>query len=122
MIVKDFGTGTRGFAAPEDSATAVCLLPGTELSFDAPVEYRETNWARGIYRGESNIVDCQVARFRQVEKEQQLTHHDALEFGQGQLVKLTWLEAGQTATVLQLPAEPKSAQEAKDQERLAVVA
>ena len=29
----NFNTGTRGFAAPEDSATAVCVLPGTELAF-----------------------------------------------------------------------------------------
>jgi hypothetical protein len=28
-----FGTGSRGFAAPEDTSVAVCLLPGTELSF-----------------------------------------------------------------------------------------
>jgi hypothetical protein len=29
----NFNTGTRGFAAPEDSTTAVCVLPGTELAF-----------------------------------------------------------------------------------------
>ena len=28
-----FGTGTRGFAASEDANVAVCVLPGTELSF-----------------------------------------------------------------------------------------
>src|SRR5467141_984301 len=27
----NFYTGTRGFAAPEDPNTAVCVLPGTEL-------------------------------------------------------------------------------------------
>jgi hypothetical protein len=27
----NFNTGTRGFAAPEDSMTAVCVLPGTSL-------------------------------------------------------------------------------------------
>ena len=31
-------------------------------------------------------------------------HHDALEFPDGQIVKVTRLVAGQTATVLQLPA------------------
>jgi len=28
-----FNLGTRGFAAPEDANTAVCVLPGTELAF-----------------------------------------------------------------------------------------
>jgi hypothetical protein len=31
----NFNTGTRGFAAPEDVRTAVCVLPGTELAFAA---------------------------------------------------------------------------------------
>ena len=33
----NFGTGTRGFAAPEDPTTAVCVLPGTELAFDREI-------------------------------------------------------------------------------------
>jgi hypothetical protein len=33
LITHDFGTGTRGFAASEDMNVAVCVLPGTELSF-----------------------------------------------------------------------------------------
>jgi hypothetical protein len=32
-VSHDFGTGTRGFAAVDDSALAVCLMPGTELAF-----------------------------------------------------------------------------------------
>ena len=38
LTTRDFGTGTRGFAASEDSQIAVCVLPGTELAFAAPVE------------------------------------------------------------------------------------
>jgi hypothetical protein len=34
------------------------------------------------------------------------THHDALEFPDGQIVLLTHLREGQRATVLQLPAQP----------------
>ena len=43
-----------------------------------------------------------------------MTHHDALEFPDGQVVLLTRLCEGQRATVLQLPAgsRPASAQEA----------
>src|SRR6516165_9667457 len=33
LATRDFGTGTRGFAASEDATMAVCVLPGTELAF-----------------------------------------------------------------------------------------
>src|SRR6266852_9426017 len=33
LTTRNFNTGTRGFAAPEDARTAVCVLPGTELAF-----------------------------------------------------------------------------------------
>jgi hypothetical protein len=41
--------------------------------------------------------------------DQRCTHHDALEFPNGQTVLLTSLCEGQNATVLQLPARPKTA-------------
>ena len=37
LTTHNFYTGTRGFAAPEDVSTAVCVLPGTELAFAKPV-------------------------------------------------------------------------------------
>ena len=37
LTTRDFGTGTRGFAAAEDAAVAVCVLPGTELAFSSAV-------------------------------------------------------------------------------------
>ena len=37
LVTRNFGTGTRGFSAPEDRNTAVCLLPGTEIAFAAEV-------------------------------------------------------------------------------------
>ncbi|MFZ0236641.1 MAG: hypothetical protein WAL37_04640, partial [Xanthobacteraceae bacterium] len=37
LITRDFGTGTQGFAASEDRSVAVCVLPGTELSFSQDV-------------------------------------------------------------------------------------
>ncbi len=45
----NFNTGTRGFAAPEDSTTAVCVLPGTELAFSeevkcAPAAFGFSSW------------------------------------------------------------------------------
>jgi hypothetical protein len=38
LTTRDFGLGTRGFAALEDESVAVCVLPGTELSFAREVE------------------------------------------------------------------------------------
>ena len=40
LTTTNFGTGTRGFAAPEDASMAVCVLPGTELVFARPVSCR----------------------------------------------------------------------------------
>ena len=37
LVTRDFGTGTRGFAAANDPGMAVCLLPGTELAFTAQI-------------------------------------------------------------------------------------
>ena len=34
LRTHNFATGTRGFAALEDADLAICLLPGTELSFE----------------------------------------------------------------------------------------
>ena len=90
---------TRGFAAVGEPDVAVCLLPGTELAFDGNVQYDRTFSVFGKVR-----VNHRVARFRQVNMTDPHAHHDALEFPEGQIVKVTRLVAGQTATVLQLPA------------------
>src|SRR5262249_28546962 len=49
------------------------------------------------------------------------THHDALEFPDGRIVLLTTLCEGQQATVLQLPAEPKTSVEVQSQRRAAYI-
>jgi len=115
LTTRDFGTGTLGFAASEDASVAVCILPGTELSFaDSVTRYKREFWPRG------NIaIGYKTAIFRQIDKEEQRTHHDALEFPDGQIVLLTHLREGQQAAVLQLPVQPKTAAEAKVQERVA---
>ena len=59
-----------------------------------------------------------TAIFRQVNKDNPRTHHDALEFPDGQMVLLNQLLEGQEATVLQLPAQPATAAEMKAQERV----
>ena len=104
LTTRMFISGTTGFCAPEDSGMAVCLLPGTELSFVDEVR-RATDWPW------KRPISYKTAVFRQINKSNRCTHHDALEFPDGQLVLLTILTAGQQATVLQLPAEPQKAQE-----------
>jgi hypothetical protein len=63
-----------------------------------------------------------VARFRQVKKDEPHVHHDALEFPDGQIVLLTRLCEGQHAIVLQLPASPRTEEDAEEQKRVAIVA
>ena len=114
-----FSLGTRGFASPEDANTAVFVLPGTELAFATPVRC----YGRARFLGwKPEVLKYTTAIFRQVNKENPRTHHDALEFPDGNIVLLTQLFEGQEATVLQLPAEPVIATERKAQERVPHVA
>jgi hypothetical protein len=116
LTTRNFGTGTRGFAAAENAAVAVCVLPGTELAFAHDAKRLSTSlwpWQRAIAH--------KTAIFRQVNKDKFAVHHDALEFPDGHIVLLTCLREGQEATVLQLPAEPKTAAEADAQRRVAFV-
>jgi len=115
LTTQDFGTGTRGFAASEDAAIAVCVLPGTELSFAGEISYQST----GIFGWGDKVTRHTAAIFRQINKQKLVAHHDALEFSDGQIVLLTSLCEGQRATVLQLPAEPKTAVEFEKQKRAA---
>ena len=100
LVSTDFARSiTRGFAAVNDTETAVCLLPGTELAFEDNVTYDRAFSLFGKAR-----VGHKVARFRQINMEDPNVHHDALEFPGGQTVLLTRLSPGQRATVLQMPA------------------
>jgi hypothetical protein len=94
---------TRGFAAVGEPEVAICLMPGTELAFDDEVRFDRLFSLFGKAR-----VNHKVARFRQVDLNDPHVHHDALEFPDGQIVKVTRLVPGQTATVLQLPAAAHS--------------
>ena len=100
LITTDFAKSiTRGFAAVGESEVAVCLLPGTELAFEDDIQYDRAFSLFGKAR-----VNHRVARFRQVNMNEPNVHHDALEFPDGLIVKVTRLVEGQTAMVLQLPA------------------
>jgi hypothetical protein len=103
------GSSARGFAAVGELGAklvihdrppnvAVCLLPGTELAFNDEVRYERAFPLLGKGR-----IKHKVARFREIEMNDPHVHFDALEFPNGQVLKLARLVAGQSATVLQLP-------------------
>ena len=117
LVTYDFGCGTRGFASVDDvftaaPAVAVCLLPGTELAFDAPVKTAEiTVYNHVAYTSEHHpgrAIEHKVARFTKINLEAACRHHDGLEFPDQvgvEPVLLTHLVPGQVATVLQMPAD-----------------
>jgi hypothetical protein len=117
LTTRDFGTGTRGFAASEDANVAVCVQPGTELAFAHEVKRLPAR----LWAWRDQETKHATAIFRQINKDKMAAHHDALEFPDGQIVLLTSLSEGQQASVLQLPAEPKTAVEAEAQRRTAFV-
>jgi len=117
LTTRDFRTGTRGFAASEDANVVVCVRPGTELSFAREVTCQPI----GMLGWRDRVIQHKTAIFRQVNKDRVIAHHDALEFPDGQIVLLTCVREGQEATVLQLPAEPKTVVESEAQRRAAYI-
>ncbi len=126
LVTYKFPFGTAGFAesiksdgcvpSRQMAAVAVCVLPGTEIAFTDPVAILEAP-------GESYMrvfkqTPHKVARFRQINKDNPNTHHDALELPDGTLVLLNHVVENQSATVLQLPAKPKNKVEADEQRRV----
>lgn len=105
VSTKFINTPTGGFAAVDNPNVAVCLRPGTELAFEQDIECEA---ALAILP--SRKVGQRLARFRQVNVDQPCVHHDALEFPDGKVVLVTRLREGQCATVLQMPADARTAE------------
>ena len=103
LTTRLFDTGTRGFCGPENANVAVCVLPGTELSFANDVRRRR------FWFWHKKTIHHRTAIFRQINKDNPVAHHDALEFPDGHVVLLNFLEEGQQATVLQLPVSHQGA-------------
>jgi hypothetical protein len=117
VTTKFNNTLTGGFAGAQEPTVAVRLLPGTEVAFEREVECENIF---KVFRSQK-LIRQKVARFRQINLEEPNVHHDALEFPDGQVVKLTRLRAGQHATVLQLPPSPRATNEAEQQKRASLV-
>jgi hypothetical protein len=103
---------TRGFAAIGEPNVAVCLLPGTEVGFAKDVDFERV---LGILP--TRKLAQKVARFRQINQGKPNSHHDALEFPDGEIVLLTRLCEGQRVKVLQLPATARPVNAAHEQTR-----
>ena len=76
LTTCNFGTGTRGFAASEDASVAVCVRPGTELSFTDAITCLPT----GLIPWRGKVVDYKTAIFRQINKEKIAAHDDGSAF------------------------------------------
>src|SRR5215472_12806242 len=131
LVTTQFSNSiTRGFSAPGKPNVAVCVLPGTELSFAEEVRANAANPVEAIVNGVKKIIGVpprpsyRTATFVQVNKDKACLHHDALRFPDGSIVLLTNLDPGQEATVLTLPADPatlqgKAREEAEEEQRQA---
>ena len=62
---------------------------------------------RSAFLWSERVISYKTAIFRRVTQEYEWDNHDALEFPDGQIVLLTFLQEGQRATILQLPAAEK---------------
>jgi hypothetical protein len=100
LVTTSFvGTYTRGFGAADEPSVAVCLGSGTELAFDAEIDW---DMPFKIFRRKRFLG--RLVRFREISLSKRHAHHDAIEFPDGTIVLITCLCEGQSATVLQLPA------------------
>jgi hypothetical protein len=88
LVTTKFDFLTRGFAAIGEPNVAVCLLPGSEVAFESEVE-RDHPFGRLLPNMQFGKLGDKVARFRQVNMDRPNTHHDALEFPNGQIVLVT---------------------------------
>jgi hypothetical protein len=121
VTTRFWNTTTCGFSAVGEPKVAVCLLPGTEVCFEQTVERVLTGWQLVFLRSSQRKIPHRVARFRQINMDNPCTHHDALEFPDGQIVLLTHLRPGQRAIVLQLPVQQKPEVKGPAQENLSII-
>ena len=117
LTTHDFGTCTRGFAAAQELEWRFAFFRNRACVF----ERGDKNNSRFLAGWKVENLGHTTAIFRQVNKNEPMKHHDALEFPDGRIVLLTKLSEGQEATVLQLPAQPTTAAEADAQKRIAYV-
>src|SRR5512133_3797566 len=72
LTTHKFNTGTTGFAAPEDTNMAVCVLPGTELAFATGVICQDPR----LLGWKPQTINHTTAIFRQINKDVRYAHRD----------------------------------------------
>jgi hypothetical protein len=121
LITTNFAdTLTRGFSAIGEPDVAVCLRPGTELAFEQEVERHYVFLQTLFFNKNRWKIRHTTGVFRRIDTDSPSTHHDAIEFPNGQTVLVTRLRAGQRATVLQLPVRPQGTPDGRTRERTTV--
>ena len=87
LTTRDFFAGARGFAAPEDANTAVCVLPGKGTCICETVSCRPRDllgWKVRTVNHTTAIFSKSISTTHTL-----ITHHNALEFPDGQVALLT---------------------------------
>src|SRR6516165_1163052 len=107
LTTRNFNTGTRGFAAPEDASTAVCVLPGTELAFATEVKCGPS----GLFGLKVTTLNHSTAIFRQVNKYEPRAHLGGWNFPGGRVFPRAAGGGGREARVLHLRQHPAPAPE-----------
>jgi hypothetical protein len=74
LVMREFGTGTRRFAAIDDVAIAVRLLPGTELAFAGAIACLPSS----LLDWKMETIKYQTAISRRTNKDGLAAHDDAL--------------------------------------------
>jgi hypothetical protein len=121
LITTDFpNTLTRGFSAIGEPDVAVCLRGGTELVFEEEVERHYAFLQTLFFNKNRWKIRHRVGVFRHINTDNPGTHHDAIEFPNGQTVLVTRLRVGQRATVLQLPVRPQATPDGRTRQRTPV--
>src|SRR6478752_5050225 len=98
LTTRLFRTQTRGFSAPENKYVAVCLLPGTELSFANEVRRIR------LWPWNSGTIKHNTAIFREINQGTPRPPNAALESPDAQSFLLTWLHEDQQAPLFKLQA------------------
>ena len=85
------------------------FFPGSELAFKENI----TEGGSFFSLWNAKVHDYKVGKVVQINTDNAYMHHDAIELPDGKIVLINNLNANTKATVLQLPAEPKPAEDTK---------
>ena len=102
VITSNFqGRSSHGLESlkPEEVGTAICLIPGTGIEFDKPVQYTnmmgkmvvDSPYRTGRYISMGNVIRS--------------NYNDAIQFPDGTVTLLVYLKLNQTGTVAYVPEE-----------------